>query len=84
MKIIRFIHVGLGNYSIQRLEILKKNKNFQLVGLVDIDNNKIKSLSAEHKKIFFSSISIAQKKLGQMRRLFMFQLINMPNWLKKV
>ena len=63
MKIIRFIHVGLGNYSIQRLEILKKNKNFQLVGLVDIDNNKIKSLSAEHKKIFFSSISIAQKKV---------------------
>jgi len=63
MKKINFIHVGLCNYSIQRLEILKKNKNFNLVGLVDIDKNKINNLSKENKKIFFSSISKANAKV---------------------
>jgi len=63
MKKINFIHVGLGNYSIQRLEILKKNKNFNLVGLVDTDKNKIFNLSKENRKIFFSSISKANAKV---------------------
>lgn len=63
MKLIKFIHVGLGNYSSQRLEILKKNKNFKLVGLVDLDRKKINNLTEKHKKFFFSSISNAQKKV---------------------
>ncbi len=63
MKRINFIHVGLGHYSCQRLEILSKNQKYNLVGLVDIDRNKIKNLNKDHKKIFFTTISQAKKKV---------------------
>ena len=64
MKRINFIHVGLGNYSYQRLNILANNKKYNLVGLVDIDKNKVKDLKNEYKKIFFNSISQATKKVN--------------------
>lgn len=63
MKKIKFIHVGLGSYSFQRLEILKKNKNFQLVGIVDKNREHLKKLNKLEKKIFFRSISQAKKKV---------------------
>ncbi len=63
MKLIKFLHVGLGNYSSQRLEILKKNKNFKLVGLVDTDRKKKNNLTEKEKNFFFSSISSAQKQV---------------------
>ena len=63
MRKIKFIHVGLGSYSFQRLEILKKNKNFQLVGIVDKNREHLKKLNKLEKKIFFRSISLAKKKV---------------------
>ena len=40
MKRISFIHVGLGGYSLQRLQILLNNPKFKLLALVDIDKKK--------------------------------------------
>ncbi len=64
MKKINFILVGLGNYSCQRLDILEKNKKYNLVGLVDTDKKKIKKFPKEYKKMFFQSISQANKKVS--------------------
>ena len=69
MKRISFIHVGLGGYSLQRLQILLNNPKFKLLALVDIDKKKIKNLKKlknlpeNYKNFFFSTISKACKNL---------------------
>ncbi len=60
MKKINFILVGLGNYSCQRLDILEKNKKYNLVGLVDTDKKKNKKISKRIQKNVFS-INLASK-----------------------
>ena len=68
-KKIKCIHVGLGNFSLQRIQLNLDNNLFEVVAFVDIDISntidnlkKLKNLPKDFEKRIFKSISAAQKK----------------------
>ena len=68
-KKFKCIHVGLGNFSLQRIQLNLDNNLFEVVAFVDIDISntidnlkKLKNLPKDFEKRVFKSISAAQKK----------------------
>ena len=68
-KKFKSIHVGLGNFSLQRLQINLNNNMFDVVAFVDLDLSKardglkkLKNIPADYEDRIFTSISEAQKK----------------------
>ena len=74
------IHVGCGNFSIQRLEILTKSDQFIPVACVDIDivkaKNKLESIkndaNIDFTKQLYTSISEAKNKNNDAKACFIF------------
>ena len=81
------IHVGCGGFSLQRLEVLSREKLFKPVACVDINVAKAKKAieSSSHKSIhnlknnIFTSITEAKKNMKQRHVLFLYQQKNMQN-----
>ena len=70
-KKYKCIHVGLGNFSLQRIQLNLDNNMFEVVAFVDInisntiDNlKKLKNLPKDFEKRVFKSISEAMKKFS--------------------
>ena len=68
-KKYKSIHVGLGNFSLQRLQINLNNSMFDVVAFVDLDLSKakkelkkLKNLPNDFEERIFTSITEAQKK----------------------
>ena len=71
IKKFKCIHVGLGNFSLQRLQLNLNNNLFDVVAFVDIDVTnaadklkKLNNLPENYENRVFKSISDAQKKFS--------------------
>ena len=61
---IKYAHVGLGKFSLQRLKINLNNEIFEPVAYIDLNLNKNKEISnLINGKNFFTSITEAKKNI---------------------
>ena len=81
------IHVGCGEFSLQRLELLINGNQFSPIACVDIDVEKAKTkLSSLKTKTYedlmnrvYTTITEAKKSMMQKFVLFLFLPMNMQN-----
>ena len=60
---IKYAHIGLGKFSLQRLKIILDNGIFEPVAYIDINLKKKEEISnLINEKNFFTSITEAKKK----------------------